>query len=395
MTTFLCTSCVSNSDLRDEIFERGVNIQICGTCRTPNVRALNCKDQRLKGLFRALLRYHFSEWEHNSHWGGDGLESLLLSKNPVTAYCAAWASRDGWGVEEYQTAIETLTSPGYEDEFTAISLFAGYREAGEQNMLLRALKDSFDPSLERLRTELEHVNYFEIERKAQALFEPHRAALARVVDVGTSFARARLGYAARGTPQCGWGDEWHYRPHDGAALSAPPPLKASAGRLNRIGVSMLYVATDEDTAVAEIRPHPSHHVSVGLFSNSRQLEVADFTALSLRKYCQSDAALDEFLLLKTVERLFSLPITPEERDKYSFTQFLADVIRYLGFDGVAYQSSVGTGRNFAFYSPAIFSYVERSARVLRVNALTYSHSLLPAMDPSAEYMTDTSGNLIQ
>jgi hypothetical protein len=55
----------------------------------------------------------------------------------------------------------------------------------------------------------------------------------------------------------------------------PPPPKATAGRLNGKGVSFLYLASDEKTAAAEIRPDPGIAFSIDAFRSLKGLRLID------------------------------------------------------------------------------------------------------------------------
>lgn len=124
-------------------------------------------------------------------------------------------------------------------------------------------------------------------------------------------------------------------------------------------------------ALSEVRPHPGHVVSVGEFRSSRTLMIADFSQVSIAEFSSSDERLNDYWLLLSIDRLFSVPIPPEERQNYVLSQLLSDVIRQLGFDGVSFRNSVGTGINYAFFDAAGFEYVVDSARSLHVSSLAY------------------------
>ncbi|WP_369436234.1 RES family NAD+ phosphorylase [Lysinibacillus fusiformis] len=49
-------------------------------------------------------------------------------------------------------------------------------------------------------------------------------------------------------------------------ISSPPPPLAQPARLSRAGISYVYLASNKNTAIAEIRPHPGHTISVGNFA---------------------------------------------------------------------------------------------------------------------------------
>jgi hypothetical protein len=76
--------------------------------------------------------------------------------------------------------------------------------------------------------------------------------------------RARIGIAKRFMrSDGGWTVETIYQSDIGAEVGAPPPPpQTTPGRLNRDGVSFLYLSTDEAIATAEVRPHPGNRVSI-------------------------------------------------------------------------------------------------------------------------------------
>ena len=351
--------------------------------------SLDCNDTGLRNLFRALVRYHYSEWDYNEHMGGDGLSRLLSQENPITAY------ETRWHAENYEEALLEIFHNPYEEYDKGISIYAGYDETGIQLAPLRAIKTDHDSSLVKLRRQLQEKNYFLFEKDATKLLDPHIEKLERIIEAKTILYRSRIGCQKRATPLFGWRDKWHYKPYDGNQLSAPPPITAGGGRLNRPGVSYLYLATDEKTAICEVRPHPGHYVSVGEFECNTPVRVADFNAISIRQYCDSDNRLDQYLLLKTIEQLFSLPVPPEERGKYSFTQFLSDALRHLGFEGISYKSSVGLGVNLAIFDPHSFCYVADTAKVVHIDHLEYTYSGLTPWRSDDDYMTDLDGNYLQ
>jgi len=164
--------------------------------------------------------------------------------------------------------------------------------------------------------------------------------------------------------------------------------------MNRQGVAFLYMATDEATAIAETRPHPGHFCSVGEFKAIEGLRIADLSAIDVTQFAASDKRLDDFHFLKTLDNLFSMPITPEGRSSFHFTQLLADCFRQLGFDAIRYRSSVGGGSNLVAFDPTKFSFVPGSARVVKVSSLFYEYDSMQVMGDESEYMTRLDGSLL-
>ena len=274
-----------------------------------------------------------------------------------------------------------------------ISLFAGYTD-GVQNPLLVALKNDFDSRLRELRDQSLVRNHFLLDDEVKNLLTPHIRDLDTQFSKSSVLIRSRLGFADRAIPLMSLDDEKHYRPYSEESISAPPPPHANAGRMNRGGVSFLYLATDAETAIAEIRPHPGHFCSVGSFEAGRDIRVADLTSIDVCNYAASDRQLDEYLLLKTIDDLFSIPVTPESRTDYHLTQLLADAFRHLGFDAVCYRSSVGDGKNYVVFDPQLFNYVNRSGAVYKIKKLHYRQDKMIPMGDDDDYMTRPDGTFL-
>jgi hypothetical protein len=383
----ICVNCAKDQVLKDFIFNRSNKVARCDICGTLNANGLDADDPELRSLVRTLVRFHYSEWDYNEHWGGSGLGRLLLAKNAITDYSPHWDQ------DLYDEILQGFFDSDYEDYDKGVSLFAGYQD--EQRLPpLRALKSDYSPKLGLLQKELLTTNHFLLESEVDALLRPPSSKLSRTLLAGEVMFRARIGFAMKARPQCGMCEEWHYKPYSAEQLGAPPPALAGGGRLNRPGVSFLYLASNEDTAICEVRPHPGHYVSVGAFESTRVIRVADFTTLSIGDYFLSDKLLDQYLLLKTIDDLLGLPVVPEDRGRYSLTQFLSDALRRLGFEGVMYRSSVGSGSNVAVFDASSFKYIDGSAKSVQVSQLQYAYSPVPEMGPKDDYLIDGEGNFL-
>ena len=81
----------------------------------------------------------------------------------------------------------------------------------------------------------------------------------------------------------------------------------------------------------------------------KKLNFADFRKISIINFCESEEDIEYFIFLNDLGKRFSVPITPEERDNYLITQFITEIIRQVGFDGVLFKSSVGKGYNVVIF----------------------------------------------
>lgn len=375
----ICVECARDPDLKRFIQTHGQPASKCGLCGAVDTILAKKDDRKLRDLFRALVRYHYSERQYNTHVGGEDLTELLARENPITDWKPSWDSGS------YEEILLEFVEEGYATPSSEIGLFSGHSEEGYPGPPLIAIKSDIHESLRSLRAKLESINYFNLEREIDDLIKPHAAVLERFVESATEMYRARIGFADKKRPLFEPDADWHYVPFSDGQLSCPPPPLAGAGRLNRPGVALLYLASDELTAIHEVRPHPGHIVSTGAFRTRRQVRVADFYRVSIADFAESDESLDQYLLLKTIDGLFCLPVVPEERQKYSFTQFLADAVRRIGFDAVAYRSSVGNGQNVGVFDPNICSYVQGSAKAIRIESLAYTQTVVPSVRKDFDY----------
>jgi hypothetical protein len=139
-------------------------------------------------------------------------------------------------------------------------------------------------------------------------------------------------------------------------MNAPPNRLASHGRANPAGIPYLYLGSQPETAIAEIRPHTGDRACVADFT------IPEIKAVDLRS---PRAAVSPFILtdeaeisqlradLPFLERLgeeLTRPVLPQGAAvDYIPSQYLCEFIKHSGFDGVVYRSSVSDGINLALF----------------------------------------------
>jgi hypothetical protein len=141
-------------------------------------------------------------------------------------------------------------------------------------------------------------------------------------------------------------------------MGAPPKRRASHGRANPAGIPYLYLGSQQETAVSEIRPHTGDVACVAEFA------VPDIRAVDLRNprklvspFILSEASEIGQLRadLPFLERLgeeLTRPVLPQGAAiDYIPSQYLCEFIKKSNFDGVVYRSSVSEGFNLALFDP--------------------------------------------
>ena len=185
----------------------------------------------------------------------------------------------------------------------------------------------------------------------------------QIIPKGQKFWRAQLG--------CG---DWPACDADGTIIAynvvpyssermKPFTDKASEGRINSKGIPCLYLATDEKTAISEVRPWVGSHVTVAQFETLRELKVIDCSCGEINPMDVSVADLDKLWKLtpptpeeaiktiwRWIDKEFSEPVEHDDKiADYVPTQIIAELFKTNGFDGIQYKSLFNNGKNLALY----------------------------------------------
>jgi hypothetical protein len=161
-------------------------------------------------------------------------------------------------------------------------------------------------------------------------------------------------------------EKWHRaRKHTGDKpftiydMGAPPAKLASQGRANPAGIPYLYLASQPDTAIAEIRPHTGEIVYIAEFDTSaiRAVDLREprriVSPFLLEDSIQIGQLLADLRFLEQLAAELTSPVLPQRAAvDYSPSQYLCEFIKKKGFDGVLYLSSVGNGFNLALFDPS-------------------------------------------
>ena len=178
---------------------------------------------------------------------------------------------------------------------------------------------------------------------------------AKTLRAGCIFWRAQLGHDVRpladGEPEA---------PHRSARMK-PEAGRAFEGRVNPKGIPCLYLATERDTAMSEVRPWIGSYVSVAQFRIVRELRVVDCSVNDSRSSIErfdkrvfGELSADGWTseVWSDIGRAFTEPTTrSDDTADYAATQVLAELFRDRGYDGVVYKSAFGEeGFNIALFN---------------------------------------------
>jgi len=139
-------------------------------------------------------------------------------------------------------------------------------------------------------------------------------------------------------------------------LLKPPADVVTNGRANPLGIPYLYVASDPETAIAEVRGHKGDRVTVIEFDIAGDLDLFDLRAprSTVSPFRQLDdvAFIHEHLpFFELLGRELSRPVTPRKANlDYLPSQYLCEVIKKAGHHGILYRSSIAAGFNCVVFA---------------------------------------------
>ncbi|WP_433764268.1 RES domain-containing protein [Bacillus cereus] len=201
--------------------------------------------------------------------------------------------------------------------------------------------------------------------------------ISTTVGENDKFYRARIGEYAKSTE-----------------LEAPPEEKIlKSGRANPVGIRVLYTAIDEETAVAEVRPWKSAKVTIASVKPKEPLKLVDLSKVSDRmdKILKSPFSVENIYneltalnVLSNLDKALSKPVSPDTSElDYIPSQYLTEYIKFLGYDGVIFRSSLGPGENYVFYEQENKFWMPKSKlnveilELYEVSGLKYDFSIIP------------------
>lgn len=165
-------------------------------------------------------------------------------------------------------------------------------------------------------------------------------------------------------------------------MSAPPAGKSSEGRANARGITCLYVASDIDTTLHEVRAGVFDFVSVGTFRLKQDITVVDLRAITeISPFVEGLEYLDHAINKQYLEKLNtemskSLRRSDSTLD-YVPTQYIVDFIKSIEhndmqeYDGIEYNSTTNPGGyNLAIFNPDLFECI--AVNVYDIEKLQYT-----------------------
>ena len=202
-----------------------------------------------------------------------------------------------------------------------------------------------------LADELKYENRFHCKSVNEKLLEKYFHHCIRVLPKGSAFYRVRVMDVKRDAA------------YPLSEMGSPPKEKARAGRMNPEGISYLYLASDEKTAVAEVRASLRDYVTIACYTATKELKLLDFRKLVNITPFEVESLLPlaaNKSLFKQLASAISMPMRRfDNLIEYVPTQYMAEFIKSLEsddgntllVDGIQYESTMNpNGINYMLFS---------------------------------------------
>ena len=126
-------------------------------------------------------------------------------------------------------------------------------------------------------------------------------------------------------------------------------MHKKSGRANPDHIRYLYLCEDDSTPVYEVRPIIGDTISVAKFKLNKDVKLYDLT-LDIHDIVNNEV-LKLPRLYNTIGEMFSKPYNGDAC-RYLPTQYIAEEIKNLGFDGLRFRSSLRKDRvNIVLFNP--------------------------------------------
>lgn len=214
--------------------------------------------------------------------------------------------------------------------------------------------------------EIKRENRFHAQKINIDILEVFLKCTRKVYRKGEVFYRARQCFTLEG-----------FKP---SKMGPPPHDKASAGRVNAEGVSVLYLSDSEETTLYETRAGIYDYVTVGKFILQKDIEVVDLAGIDkISPFVGIDRGFDitKYAIniehLKTISREIARPLRRQDSLlDYLPTQFISDYIKRRGYDGIEFSSAIRQkGTNYAIFDPSLLKCTKTST--YEINSIHYNY----------------------
>lgn len=314
-----CSNCIVDKQFKNYIISNGF-LSNCDFCQTKDTKCIYLDNEIFFKLFKFLKNIY---------------EIHPIRRSNDLFYILSFE----WGLFEYNFNNVLIKR-----------LCANYEMDVEEYYVIRIDFEHLIIKWHEFRQNIKHEHRFinSLPLEIEALFK-EKSKNSKILEKGEIFYRARIGS----------GDKNVSIPFDAnlSDMGMPPLDMVRMGRANPDGIRYLYLANRKETALAEVRPWCGAEVTIGdfeLMDNILSMDFSYSSQMSLFKVInsdQSETVMSEIAFFNNLSDEMSKPISPNESYlEYIPTQFITEVIKSVGYEGMIFNSSLSDGLNVVLFS---------------------------------------------
>ena len=299
-----------------------------------------------------------------------GLVQMYAVSDDVNAKFLKKVLYDDWDIfnvesEIIQTLIKKVYMLAYQDNFDIFTKKVSIPQLSDPEFLhtFGVVRDS---SWSEFSNSIKYKNRFHSGMFNADVFASFLSFVVKVYSPGSNFFRARIS-----SDNIGFTKE---------NMGAPPIERRCEGRINPSGISVLYLSSDYETILNEVRATIFDYVTIGEFKPKRDIKVVNLSGISeispflyqgeLEKYAANRKVFQE--IAKELAKPLRRSDSPLE---YLPTQYIAEFIKSQGYDGVEYASTLKKGGyNLAIFDENLFECI--GTKAVEINSVNYDFSRL-------------------
>ncbi len=333
---YCCVNCFNDKTLKDYIAQSG-EVGDCDFCGSQNVYCI--EPSELEELFLPLVLLYdtvedFMPMEDLKEWHGQFIWEKLSED------WATFAIYDYDKQEELMRAIFALRDNPKEGGFQHLHSYVVRQGEywGDEDKVSDKLGRDWDSFCNEIKF---NNRYFPTKEIDTDLLGELLSYFESMIEIDSTLFRSRL--SEQGILlAC-------------SQMGKPLINQSQHGRANPKGISYLYLSSDSNTAIAEIKPFSGDKITVGEFLVKEPIRTVDLRNPRIDDPFRFGDNL-EFMCkyLKFVRRIgteLSKTVSPKEAElEYIPLQYVCELIKNMGVDGVLYGSSVAEGYNVAIFN---------------------------------------------
>jgi hypothetical protein len=331
-----CDNCFVSPTLKDHINSKGF-ISDCDFCSSKGLKCI--EPLHLFHCFKCMFSLY-----REVQYGIDYFEGDEPIDNGESIFELI---EDTWH-PIFSDQFDENNKATFWDELTTPDIFDKDNPKIDSTGLWTWDESAFEESWAQLSKHLKEKRRFTITDEVLSHFIEFLPAVLETIEV--SIPSKKILYRSR------LGPGRSLKPYPCDKMGSPSPEKTiMGGRANPPNIPFLYLADDKETSILESRPWKGAYVSVAEFETARNLRIADLTIDLLVKHpfaCGDELRFEVHArqVLKQLGDELSKPLHPQTKSiDYIPTQYLTEIVRNLGFDGMIYRSALGNGKNIVIF----------------------------------------------